>query len=146
MARTVEELMHEDVQTVRPDDTVKHAAVVMEACEIGPLPVCDGKRLVGIVTDRDITVRAVAAGRDPNTTSVREVMTAEALATCRPEQSVDDAVALMRRHEVRRLPVLDKDNRLVGMVALADLAQHTDERTSGKAVQGVSQPTETQQT
>jgi CBS domain-containing protein len=146
MVRTVKELMHPDVETVTPDDTVKHAAIVMEACEIGPLPVCDGKRLVGIVTDRDITVRAVAAGRDPNTTSVREVMTAETLATCRPEQSVDEAVELMRRYEVRRLPVLDADKRLVGMVALADLAQHTDARTSGEAVRAVSQPTETQQT
>src|SRR4030095_3616599 len=140
MARTVKELMHEDVQTVRPDDTVKHAAVIMEACEIGPLPVCDGKRLVGIVTDRDITVRAVAAGRDPNTTSVREVMTAETLATCRPEQSVDEAVALMRRYEVRRLPVLDDDKRLVGMVALADLAQHTDTRTRGEGGRAGSPP------
>ena len=64
MARTVKELMHEKVETVKPDDTVKHAAIVMEACEIGPLPVCDGQKMVGIVTDRDITVRAVAAGRD----------------------------------------------------------------------------------
>lgn len=87
-----------------------------------------------------------SAGRDPNTTSVREVMTAETIAICRPEQSVDDAVAVMRRYEVRRLPVLDKQDRLVGLVALADLAQHTDERTSGKAVRAVSQPTETQQT
>jgi len=146
MAMTVKELMHEKVETVKPDDTVKHAAIVMEACEIGPLPVCDGQKMVGIVTDRDITVRAVAAGRDPNTTSVREVMTAETIATCRPEQSVDEAVELMRRHEVRRLPVLDDGKRLVGIVALADLAQHTGARTSGEAVQAVSRPTETQET
>src|SRR5262245_7523706 len=146
MGKTVKELMHKKVETVTPEDTVKHAAVVMEACEIGPLPVCDGQKMVGIVTDRDITVRAVAAGRDPNTTRVREVMTAETIATCRPEQSVDEAVELMREHEVRRLPVVDDGKRLVGIVALADLAQHTGARTSGEAVQAVSRPTETQQT
>src|SRR5215510_14443150 len=107
MSRTVKDVMHEGAETARPDDTVKHAAILMEACEIGPVAVCDGGRLVGIVTDRDIAVRAVAAGRDPTFTRVREVMTAEHIVTCREDQPLDEVVELMRRHEVRRLPVLD---------------------------------------
>jgi CBS domain-containing protein len=146
MARIVRDVMHEGVETTRPDDTVKHAAILMEACEIGPVPVCDGERLVGIVTDRDIAVRAVAAGRDPNEARVREVMTAEHIVTCREDQPLEEVVELMRRHEVRRLPVLDAQRRLIGMVALADIAQHTDVATRAAAVRAVSHPTETQQT
>jgi CBS domain-containing protein len=146
MARIVKDVMHEGVETARPEDTVKHAAILMEACEIGPVPVCDGQRLVGIVTDRDIAVRAVAAGRDPNATHVREVMTAEHIITCREDQPLDEVVELMRRHEVRRLPVLDAQRRLIGMVALADLAEYADSATRAAAVRAVSRPTETQQT
>jgi CBS domain-containing protein len=146
MARKVKELMHRGAETVRPDDTVKHAAIKMEACEIGPLPVCDGDRLVGMITDRDITVRAVAAGRDPNTTKVRETMTAERVVFVQEEQDVDQAVELMRKHELRRLPVLDESKRLVGMVALADLAREGSTRQQSKALEGVSKPTETQGT
>ena len=145
MARTVKDVMHEGAETARPDDSVKHAAILMEACEIGPVPVCDGGRLVGIVTDRDIAVRAVAAGRDPDATRVREVMTAEHIITCRPDQPIEEVVELMRRHEVRRLPVLDAGRRLIGMVALADLARYADVVTRAAAVRAVSQPTEPQQ-
>src|SRR5262245_10493938 len=145
MATSVRDVMHKGVETARANDTVKHAAILMEACEIGPVPVCDGDRLVGIVTDRDIAVRAVAAGRDPNTTRVREVMTAEHIVTCREDQPIDEVVELMRRHEVRRLPVLDGKSHLIGMVALADLAEHTGPATGAAAVRAVSHPTETQQ-
>jgi CBS domain-containing protein len=146
MARIVKDVMHQGAETARPDDTVKHAAILMEACEIGPVPVCDGDRLVGIVTDRDIAVRAVAAGRDPNSTQVREVMTAEHIITCREDQPLDEVVELMRRHQVRRLPVLDAHRRLIGMVALADLAEYADPVMRAAAVRAVSRPTETQQT
>ena len=146
MAQVVRDVMHEGVEIARPDDTVKHAAVLMEACEIGPVPVCEGEQLVGIVTDRDITIRVVAAGRDPNSTTVREVMTAGHIVTCREDQPLDEVVELMRRHQVRRLPVLDAQRRVVGMVALADLAEHTDPAMRAAAVRAVSHPTETQET
>jgi CBS domain-containing protein len=145
MARTVAQAMNRGVTTVRPDDTVKHAAIMMEACEIGPLPVCDGDRIVGMVTDRDITTRAVAAGRDPEATTVREVMTAERIVYCRSDQSLDEAVRLMEEHQVRRLPVVDEQKRLVGILALADVARHAGDRAAAQAVKGVSKPTETQQ-
>lgn len=146
MTGTVADVIHEGVQTVTPDDRVKHAAVVMEACEIGPLPVCENHRLIGMVTDRDITVRAVATGRDPNTTTVREVMTADQLVTCRSDQALEEGVELMREHQVRRLPVVDADRRVVGIVALADVARHADPGTKSDAVTAVSQPTETEGT
>jgi CBS domain-containing protein len=146
MTRTVAQAMHRGATTVRPDDSVKHAAIVMEACEIGPLPVCDGDRIVGMVTDRDITTRAVAAGRDPESTKVREVMTAERIVFCRTDQPLDEAIRLMEEHQIRRLPVVDERKRLVGMLALADVALHAGDRPAAQAVKGVSKPTETQQT
>jgi CBS domain-containing protein len=145
MARKVKDVMHRGVEVVKPDDTVKHAAIMLEADEVGPLPVCDGERLIGMLTDRDITVRAVAAGRDPSSTTVRETMTADNLAYVFEDQEVDEAVALMNERQVRRLPVINRDKRLVGMLALADLATKADERAQAEALQGVSQPTDTQQ-
>ena len=142
MAQKVRDVMHAGAETVRPDDTVKHAASLMQAVDVGPLPVCDGDRLVGIITDRDITVRAVAAGRDPSSTPVRDAMTPDIVAV-HPDQDVDAAIDLMRQHAVRRLPVID-DGRLVGMVALADLARKTDEQRQSAALEGVSQVTQTE--
>jgi CBS domain-containing protein len=142
MAQKVRDVMHAGVETVRPEDSVKRAASVMQAADIGPLPVCDGDRLVGIVTDRDITVRAVAAGRDPSSTPVRDVMTPD-IVYVRADQDVDEAIDLMRQHEVRRLPVVE-GGRLVGMVALADLARRTDEQRQAAALEGVSQVSETE--
>jgi CBS domain-containing protein len=141
MAQKVRDVMHAGAETVRPEDTIKRAASLMQAVDVGPLPVCDGERLVGIITDRDIAVRAVAAGRDPSTL-VREAMTTE-IVYVRADQDVDDAIELMQRHEVRRLPVIEA-GRLVGMVSLADLARKTSEERQSAALEGVSQVKETE--
>jgi CBS domain-containing protein len=141
MAQKVRDVMHAGAETVRPDDTIKRAASLMQAVDVGPLPVCDGERLVGIITDRDIAVRAVAAGRDPST-PVREAMTTE-IVYVRADQDVDDAIELMQQHEVRRLPVIEA-GRLVGMVALADLARKTNEERQSAALEGVSQVKDTE--
>jgi CBS domain-containing protein len=114
----------------------------MQAVDVGPLPVCDGERIVGIVTDRDITVRAVAAGRDPSSTPVRDVMTSE-IVYVGADQDVDYAIELMQQHEIRRLPVIEK-GRLVGMVALADLARRLDEQRQSAALEAVSQVKQTE--
>ncbi len=135
----VRDVMTRAVIVVKPDDTVKHAAIKMEAHDVGPLPVCDGERLVGVLTDRDITVRAVAAGRDPNTTRVRETMTAE-LIHVRDDDDVREAAAVMRQRQIRRLPVVDREQRLVGILALADLARHATGDAAEDALEGVSQP------
>ena len=107
----------------------------------GPLPVCDNDRLAGLITDRDIAVRAVAEGCDPRTTTVKDVMTPDVV-YCFEDQDVQEAAQLMREHQVRRLVVLNRDKRLVGIVSLGDLAVETgDEKLSGRTLEHVSLPT-----
>jgi CBS domain-containing protein len=120
MARTVEEIMTRDPRTVDASDTVTDAARVMRDSDIGDVIVMDGGQVTAIVTDRDIVVRGVAEGRDPDSTSVSEVCTS-GVETIEPGQSVDDALRLMREHDIRRLPVT-KNGRPVGILSLGDLA------------------------
>ena len=133
------DVMTTGVETVAPGDTIRCAAETMDALDVGSLPVCDGERLIGMVTDRDLAVRAVASGRDPNRTAVIEAMTPE-LVYALEGQGIDDAVELMREHEIRRLPVVDERHRLVGIVALADLATRSGSAMASEALEGVSKP------
>jgi CBS domain-containing protein len=133
------DVMTTGVETVAPGDTIRFAAEKMDALDVGSLPVCDGERLIGVVTDRDLAVRAVASGRDPNRTAVIEAMT-PALVFALEEQGIDDAVELMREHAIRRLPIVDDRRRLVGIVALADLATRSGTAMAGEALEGVSKP------
>ena len=120
MARTVEEIMTRDPRTVSASDTIVDAARVMNESDIGDVIVVDGEEVRGIVTDRDIVVRAIAEGRDPQSTSVSDVCT-PSIETIEPEASVDDALRKMREADIRRLPVV-KDGRPVGIISLGDLA------------------------
>jgi CBS domain-containing protein len=120
MARTVEEIMTRELRTVDASDSVVDAARVMNEADIGDVVVVSGGEVRCIVTDRDIVVRAIAEGRDPQSTSVGDVCTSE-LETIEPGASIDDAVRRMRESDVRRLPVV-KDGRPVGIVSLGDLA------------------------
>ena len=106
--------------------------------DVGLVPVVDGDRLVGTVTDRDIAIRVVAEERDPNTTTVRETASTD-LVTIDPEQDLDEALRLMAQHQVRRLPVVEEDGRLVGIVAQADVARHGEDRETGQVVEQISQ-------
>src|SRR5882757_114003 len=115
------EVMTRDVVTVRPDATLREAARLMDDLNVGALPVCDGRRLVGIITDRDITVRATADGMRPDATPVRMAMTDD-VCWCFEDDSIDEIEHEMARHQIRRLPVVDARKRLVGMLALGDLA------------------------
>ena len=136
------DVMTRDVEVVHPNATLREAAEKMEALNVGPLPVCDGERLVGMVTDRDITVRATSAGLDPNEATVREVMSPEA-AYCFEDQDTDEAARLMEERQIRRLVILDRDKRLVGIVSLGDLAVTTqDDQLSGEVLERVSEPAE----
>ena len=117
----VREIMKTQVETVKPTDTLQCAAARMKANNIGALPVLEGDWPVGIITDRDITVRATAKGLDPNTTAVREAMTAQVI-YCFRDQPVAEVARLMGWYGVRRLLVVDGDKRLVGIVTLDDLA------------------------
>ena len=109
----------------------------MSSLDIGALPVCDGSRLNGTITDRDITVRATAAGRDPKSTQVRDCMGSE-LVYGFEDQDVEEAKALMEEKQIRRLPVLSRDKQLTGMVALADLATKAGAAKAGEAVRSIS--------
>jgi CBS domain-containing protein len=133
----VSECMTREVQTVPPDAPIRDAAQCMAKEDVGILPVRENDRLVGLITDRDIAIRAVGAGRDPST-PVREVMSAE-VKYCFADEDVDDVLENMGDIQVRRLPVVDRDKRLVGIVSLSDLAQEETEET-GKALSDIARP------
>ena len=142
MAKSVREVMTPGVRTVSPAQTLAEAAEVMKSEDVGSVPVVEEGRLAGIVTDRDIVTRAVAARRDPQTVKVDEVASRD-LVTVEPEQDLDEALALMARHQVRRLPVVE-EGRLVGMLAQADVALEAKEKKVGETVEEISQPTSTE--
>lgn len=137
---SIRDIMTTQVELIGPDTSLAQAARKMRDADIGALPVGENDRLVGMVTDRDITVRAVAEGRDPNTTPVREALSAHTIYIF-DDQSTDEAARMMAEQQVRRLPVLNRDKRLVGIVALADLAcEGGDDSLTARAAKGVSQP------
>jgi CBS domain-containing protein len=130
------------VVAVRPDASLVEAAQLMRAQDIGDVVVADGQDVVGVLTDRDITVRATAAGKNPATTPVTEVMTPEVIYVFE-DQDVKDAAKLMEEHQLRRLVVLNRDKKLVGIVSLGDLAVDThDEQLAGNTLEAVSEPAE----
>lgn len=133
----VREAMTRDVKTVTPDTTIREAARLMAECDIGALPVSDGDRLAGMVTDRDIAVRAVAIGRGPDAL-VGEVMTLDVL-YCHEDEDIGHIAGNMAEKQVRRLPVVDVDKRLIGIISLADVADaRADE--AGEALEGITRP------
>ena len=134
----VKEVMSPVVAVAHPDTTLEEAAAMMKALDIGPLPVCDGDRLVGMITDRDITVRATAEGEDPTAIRVRDIMT-EGVLYCFESDLVSEAARQMQEHQVRRLVVLGRDKHLVGIVSLGDLAvQAGDDELSGQTLEQIS--------
>jgi len=136
----VRDVMTRGVETAAPDTTIAEVARRMRDLDVGSLPVCDGNRLLGIVTDRDLSVRATAASKDPNNTRVREVMSPE-IAWVFDDEPADAAARVMRERQIRRLPVLDRSDRLVGMVALGDLATDLgDDKLKGATLEEISQP------
>ena len=139
----VREAMTRGAECVRPDTPLQEAARKMRDLDVGPMPVCgDNDRLVGMLTDRDIAVRAVAEGKDPTRTPVRDVMT-EGISYCFEDDDVNDAARQMSEKQIRRLVVLNEDKRLVGIVSLGDLATQTGDRnTAGKTLERVSEPGE----
>jgi CBS domain-containing protein len=141
MAKSVRDVMTPAVRTVSPSQSLAEAAEVMKGEDVGSVPVVEEGRLAGILTDRDIVTRAVAERRDPGTVKVDEVLSRE-LVTVEPEQELDEALALMARHQVRRLPVVE-EGRLVGMLAQADVAFEAKEKKVGETVEEISKPTST---
>jgi CBS domain-containing protein len=134
----ISEVMTREVQTVSPDQPVQEAANFMLNADAGSIPVTDGDRLIGMITDRDIAVRGIAKGYGPDT-PVRELMTDD-LIVVRMDDDVEEAASKMSEAQVRRLPVIDSDERLCGIVSLGDLARETDDECAHEALEGVSEP------
>jgi CBS domain-containing protein len=136
----VSQVMTRGAECIRPDATLHEAAERMKALDVGALPVCDNDRLVGMLTDRDITVRATAEGLPPGLGQVRDIMTPDIIC-CFEDQDVSEAARLMEQHQIRRLVVLNRDKRLVGIVSLGDLAVEAgNEQLVGEALEGISEP------
>lgn len=134
----VQHVMSRDVRTVAPETTIREAARIMAEVDVGALPVAAGDRLAGMVTDRDIAIRGVAVGKGPDTT-VGEVMTHDVL-YCHEDEDVSHVSENMADVQVRRLPVVDVDKRLVGIVSLADIALAADTAQAGEALEGITRP------
>lgn len=138
----VHEVMTASPEVIRPDATLQEAALTMRQLDIGPLPVCeDDGTLVGILTDRDITIRATAEGRDPFTTLVRDVMTSDVVLYVFEDQEVEEAARVMEQNQIRRLAVLDRNRQLAGILSLGDIAlAGADEDVTAETLEEISQP------
>ncbi len=140
---TCKDVMTADPKCCLPDDTVARAAEIMREEDVGPVPVVSDRtaqRLAGIVTDRDIAIKVVAAGRDPRSTRVDEVMSKDVI-TCRAEDDYGQALHAMARHQVRRIPVVNEDGALLGIISQADVARQGNEDELGEVVEEISEPT-----
>lgn len=138
MSRSISEVMTSNPRTVETSTPVAEAAKQMRSEDVGSLPIMEGDRVVGMLTDRDIALRVVAEGKDPQTTTAGEIASRE-LVTVDPEQGIDEAARLMARHQLRRVPVVEEDGRLVGIVAQADVAQLGDDSLTGEVVERISE-------
>ncbi len=129
--------MHKDVQWVEAKTPVTEVARIMQNDDVGAVPVGKDDRLIGMITDRDLALRVVAAGRDPNTTHAKDVMS-EGIIYCRTHQTVEDAIHLMDQKKIRRLPVLDDDKRMVGMLSVGDISHAVTRDLVGELMHAVS--------
>ena len=140
MANSVRDAMTTDPRSIGKSVSVVEAARLMREQDIGSLPITDDEQLVGMITDRDITMRVVAEAADPNATSVEDVYSRDLISVA-PDNDLEEALGLMARHQVRRLPVVE-DGRLVGIVAQADIALSENETKTGELVEAISAPSE----
>jgi len=134
----ISKIMHRDVEIVGPDQTLRDAATAMKTLDVGVLPVGEHDKLVGMITDRDVAIRGIAEGKGPDA-KVRDVMSHE-VKYCFEDEEVDHVAANMAELQVQRLPVVNRDKRLVGIVSLSDLAMKASLPKTAKALHGISQP------
>ena len=137
MGKSVREVMTPNPCAIEADKPVVYAAKMMKDENVGLAPIVEGERLVGALTDRDIVTQVVAQARDPQTVTVREVASTD-LVTIDPDQSLDEALRLMASNQVRRLPAVEEDGRLVGVVAQADVAREGSDKKTGELVEEIS--------
>jgi CBS domain-containing protein len=137
MAESIRDVMTSNPRSLESGSTAVEAARLMRDEDVGIVPIVEGEKLVGTVTDRDIVTRVVAEGKTPDSVTVGEIASRE-LVTIDPQQDLDDALRLMARHQVRRLPVVEEDGKLVGIVAQKDVAMHASEAQTGEVVEDIS--------
>ena len=138
MAQAVRDIMTRDVVSVTPETTLKDAAQLLKTRNIGSVPVLDGRKIVGILTDRDIAIRGVAEGRDSGSTRVGDVMSKD-IVTVREDSTLREVEELMHDHQVRRLPVVNDQSELIGYLSIARIARTDSAEKAGEVLQGVSQ-------
>ena len=136
MGKSVKDAMTSDVKTAAPSQSLTDVARLMKQEDVGSVPVVDGERLIGMLTDRDIVVRGIADGSDPHAVTAGDIASRD-IVTVRPDDDLDEALRLMAQHQVRRLPVVD-DGHLVGVLAQADVAQEAKEKAVGQLVEEIS--------
>jgi CBS domain-containing protein len=136
----IQDVMTRDPRSVTPQTSVREAAQIMKDEDVGIVPVVEGARLVGVITDRDLALRIVAEGRDVAST-VRDVMSSGKIATCRPDEDLDRVMETMAKEQVRRIPIVDERGSLVGIVAQADVVRKAhDDRKAEETVERISEP------
>jgi CBS domain-containing protein len=138
MGQSIKDVMTSDPCTIDAGKSVAYAAKMMRDEDVGLAPIVEGDKLIGMLTDRDIAIRVVAEGRNPDQVTVAEV-SSQQVVTIDPQQDLDEALRIMAKHQVRRLPVVEEDGRLVGVVAQADIAREGDDSQTGELVQEISQ-------
>jgi len=136
MAKNVRDVMTSNPRTIQPSTTIVEAAKAMKSEDVGAIPIVEGDRLVGMLTDRDIVIRLVAEGKDPKTTA-GEIASRD-LVTVDPDQSIDEVLRLMAEHQLRRIPICEEDGRLTGIVAQADIARAGSDKKTGEVVEQIS--------
>src|SRR5205809_7074551 len=137
MGKSIQDVMTQNPCAIDADQPVSYAAKMMKDEDVGLAPIVEGERLIGTLTDRDITVRVVAEGKDPQVVKVREVASTD-LVTVDPQQDLDEALRLMADHQVRRLPVVENEGRVVGVLAQADIAEEAKPKKVGELVEEIS--------
>lgn len=134
----IKDIMTKEVKYIDPNTTIKEAAHIMRDKDIGALPVGEKDQIIGVITDRDIAIRSIANGSDPQTETVKQIMTPKCL-YCFEEDSVEETAKNMAENQIRRLPVMNKEKHLVGIISLADISIKASKQAAGEALQSISQ-------
>jgi CBS domain-containing protein len=138
MGQSIRDVMTSNPCTIDADKPVAYAAKMMRDEDVGLAPIVERGKLIGMLTDRDIAIRVVAEGKDPEQVKARDVASKQ-LVTIDPQQDLDEALRIMAKHQIRRLPVVEEDGQLVGVVAQADIAREGDDEKTGKLVEEISE-------
>lgn len=133
----VKEIMTQGIRIAEPEEKLSHAAKKMRTQNIGALPVVENRKLIGMITDRDVAIRAVGANKDPAVTKVSEIMSDECF-WCAENEDIEDAVRIMEQNQVRRLPVMNDNKEIVGMLSLEDVALHAPASLTGEVLKAVA--------